>query len=134
AAAMNRPELAGDAALGPGVVGRLEVIVEPDEVERCADPGDAGDHMDCPAQQVEPVHRVTGDQDWCAVIIVRAWACASRSCSSCAATPTAIAAASLLPIPTIPIGIVRRATSPAPKPRCSSRWRKRAVFGNEPIT
>ena len=45
AAAMHRPDLAADALGGVGrVERRLQVVVEPDEVERGADPGDADDH------------------------------------------------------------------------------------------
>src|SRR6266436_466250 len=100
------------------------MIVEPDEVEGCPDPRDAGDDVDGPAQQVEPIHRIACGQDLRAAVVVRPAfsatsldACVSRSCSSCAATATAMAAASLLRIPPIPIGIARREISREEKPR-----------------
>ena len=54
AAAVDRPELAGE----PRVPGRLETIVEPDEIERGADPGDADDDMRPAQQQVQPVEEI----------------------------------------------------------------------------
>ena len=56
---MHRPELAADA-LGPevGTGGRLQVVVQPHEVEGRPDPRDARDHMQPAAEQVEPVEGV----------------------------------------------------------------------------
>ena len=54
AAAVHRPELAADAALAGGVGRRLEVVVEPDEIERGPDPGDAGDEVGPASEQAEP--------------------------------------------------------------------------------
>src|SRR4051794_761501 len=50
-AAMNRPQLSGYpffGGLGVGF-GRIEAVIEPDEIEGGANPGDAGDDMQ-PAQ------------------------------------------------------------------------------------
>jgi hypothetical protein len=61
AAAMDGPDLAADAL---GRVGRVErpvqVVVEPDEVERGADPGDAHDHVGPSQDEIEPVEYESG--------------------------------------------------------------------------
>ena len=59
APAVHRPELAADAlgAVGCGFRGR-QAVVEADEVERSADPGDAGDDVGPAQQQVEPVEQI----------------------------------------------------------------------------
>ena len=57
------PRLAVHALLGVAPLPRpLEVVVEGDEVERRADPGDPGDHVQPAEQQVEPVGPVGVDQ------------------------------------------------------------------------
>ncbi len=59
AAAVHRPQLAVDAPGAQlGVVGPRQAVVEHDEVERRADPGDRGDHMRPAQQQVEPLEQV----------------------------------------------------------------------------
>ena len=68
AAAVDLPRLAGDAALRVArVVRRLEVVVERDEVERRADPGDAGDDVQPAEDQVGPLPPVVAQRerhDW----------------------------------------------------------------------
>jgi len=55
AAAVDLPHLAADAALGiRGELGRLEVVVECDEVEGGPDPGDPGDHVQPAEDEVAP--------------------------------------------------------------------------------
>ena len=56
AAAMHRPHLAADALGGVGrVERRLQVVVQPDEIEGGADPGDAHDHMGPAQNDVQPL-------------------------------------------------------------------------------
>ena len=58
-AAVHRPQLAVDAALTIGRTHRSrEVVVQPDEVERRPDPGDAGDQVQPADQQVRPVEQI----------------------------------------------------------------------------
>ncbi len=61
AAAVDRPDLAADP-LGP--IGRVErlvqVIVQPDEVERGPDPGDAHDHVGPSKHEIQPIAEETG--------------------------------------------------------------------------
>ncbi|MNQ49346.1 hypothetical protein D3C85_632560 [compost metagenome] len=52
AATMDRPQIAGQAVAR---VDPVEVVFQPDEIEGCADPGDAGDHMDPADAQVQPL-------------------------------------------------------------------------------
>jgi len=56
---MDRPDLAADPL---GLVGRVEwlvqVVVEPDEIEGGADPGDAHDHVGPAQYQIEPLDDV----------------------------------------------------------------------------
>ena len=60
-AAMDGPDLAADAFGGVGRVERLvQVVVEPDEIEGGADPGDAHDHVSPAQQQIQPVHDKSG--------------------------------------------------------------------------
>src|SRR5262249_59006202 len=61
AAAVDLPHLSPDSALrvAPGL-GRLEVVVERDEVERRADPGDPGDHVQPAEDEVAPAPPVVG--------------------------------------------------------------------------
>ena len=64
AAAVDLPRLAGDAfvcVLLP--LGRRQVVVERDEVERRADPDDAGDDVQPAEDEVEPVDEVRVDGD-----------------------------------------------------------------------
>ncbi|MNN84379.1 hypothetical protein D3C81_2015350 [compost metagenome] len=35
-------------------IGAVEVVLQPDEIEGCADPGDAGDHVNPANAQVQP--------------------------------------------------------------------------------
>ena len=59
AAAVDAPVLAGDACVAVGaLVHRREAEVEPDEVERRADPGDPGDHVQEPQAEVGDVLQV----------------------------------------------------------------------------
>ena len=61
AAAVDLPDLAADAAGGVRRVGRrLEVVVERDEVERRADPGDPGDDVQPAEDEVAPAPPVVG--------------------------------------------------------------------------
>ena len=61
AAAMHRPDLAADALGGVGrIERRVQVVVQPDEVERGADPGDAHDHMGPAQNEIEPVGQESG--------------------------------------------------------------------------
>ena len=61
AAAVDLPRLAGDALVGVLLpLGGREVVVERDEVERGADPDDAGDDVQPAEDEVEPVDRDTG--------------------------------------------------------------------------
>ena len=58
---MDRPDLAADALGGVGrVERRLQVIVQPDEVERGADPGDAHDHVGPAQNEIKPVGDESG--------------------------------------------------------------------------
>ena len=60
AAAVHRPELAGNAALGVlRALRLLQRTVEHDEVKRRANPRDAGDEMQPAQQQVDPVEQVS---------------------------------------------------------------------------
>ena len=64
AAAVDLPELARDARVGVLRVGRRpQRLVEEDEVERGADPGDRGDDVQPPQQQVEPVDEVAVERE-----------------------------------------------------------------------
>ncbi len=55
AAAMDRPDLAADALGGIGRIERLvQMVVQPDEIEGSADPGDAHDHVGPAQQQIQP--------------------------------------------------------------------------------
>ena len=60
AAAVHLPELAADAGLAVVAPssGSVERLVEQDEVERGADPGDRRDHVQPAEQQVEPVRDI----------------------------------------------------------------------------
>ena len=59
AAAMHSPKLAGDALLlQHRIARRLEAVVEPDEVERGADPRDAGHEMQPAHDKVQPLEEV----------------------------------------------------------------------------
>ena len=61
AAAVDLPRLAADAPCGVVLVGGgCEVVVERDEVERRADPGDPGDHVQPADEQVAPAPPVVG--------------------------------------------------------------------------
>src|SRR2546421_934002 len=120
APAVHGPELAGDRAAFP-VGRRLQVVVEPDEVERGADPCDAGHDVDRAAQEVEPLEDVGFDHEPRAEapLSVDAPAFSARASlcrNSWAATATAIAAGSLLRMPPIPIGMVSRSIAAAAKP------------------
>src|SRR6185503_18706768 len=58
-AAMHRPQFATHARIDKILaLRRQQVIVEPDEIERRADPRDAGDQMRPAAEQGEPVEQV----------------------------------------------------------------------------
>jgi len=58
---MDRPDLAADPL---GLVGRVErlvqVVVQPDEIEGGADPGDAHDHVSPAQQQIQPIYDESG--------------------------------------------------------------------------
>jgi hypothetical protein len=61
AAAVDLPDLAADAPAGVPFVGRRdEVVVERDEVERGADPGDPRDHVQPAEDQIAPAPPVVG--------------------------------------------------------------------------
>jgi len=61
AAAMDRPDLAADAFCGVGrIERRMEVVVQPDEIEGGADPGDAHDHVGPAQHQIEPFNDESG--------------------------------------------------------------------------
>src|SRR5271154_1183974 len=63
---MHGPQLAADSLANEHLVGRgQQVIVEPDEIERCADPGNARDEVYPTAEQAqefehEGAHEVIG--------------------------------------------------------------------------
>ena len=60
APAVHRPELAADARVHSfGLGHRPQMIVEPDEIERCADPGDACNHVQPAHEQPGPVEQVS---------------------------------------------------------------------------
>ena len=60
AAAVHRPDLAGqvEARAFLAVARRVQVGVEPYEVERGADPGDAGDQVEPAAEEVQPLEDI----------------------------------------------------------------------------
>jgi hypothetical protein len=56
AAAMDRPQLAANAGVGIFLaLRRREAVVEEDEIERRADPGNAGDEVHPADQQLQPL-------------------------------------------------------------------------------
>ena len=64
AATVDLPRLAADARLGVLLSrGRLQVVVECDEVERGANPDDAGDDVQPAQDEVEPVDEIRVDGD-----------------------------------------------------------------------
>ena len=99
AAAVDRPQLAAHACVGVLLaLRRQQAVVEQDEVERRADPGDAGDEVDPADQELQPVAGVGFHRTLAS--------CRDRSSSSRA----------------------RRAAgrdSAQPRPRCRSRSRPR---------
>jgi hypothetical protein len=63
--AVHGPQLAIDSlGLQLGGAGLDEVVVQPDEVERRADPGDDGDDVQPTQQQVGPVEQVDVHERW----------------------------------------------------------------------
>ena len=58
-AAVDGPDFAANALVTVRRVGRrFEVIVQPDEIKRRTNPGDAGDEMQPARKQIEPVDEV----------------------------------------------------------------------------
>src|SRR3990167_9309194 len=54
-ATVNRPEVTRQTFAG---IAAVKVVFQPDEIEGCADPGDAGDHMDPANAQVQPLSKM----------------------------------------------------------------------------
>ncbi len=55
AATVDRPQITRQAFTR---VAAVEVVLQPDEVERCADPGDADNHVNPAHAQIQPFHHM----------------------------------------------------------------------------
>src|SRR5207248_5251287 len=144
--AMHGPHLPRDApGRDRGVGRRNEVVVEPYKIEGRADPGDTRDQVQPAAEQAEPVEQIgahgealeqaaqSGDEQpppktpaMGAEERGGSAAGVSSPCSSCAATPTAIAAGHLLMTPSVPMGQMSRAILSSATPSRARRERNRA--------
>jgi hypothetical protein len=61
AAAVDRPQVAGDVGVLRVARRHIEARIQPDEIERGADPGDAGDDVRPAQDQTEPVGEIDVD-------------------------------------------------------------------------